>query len=115
MAPEALEALVAANEDLFDPRWRGIEFGCGWGELFTEMLNRCRRKGAPPITITKEKMGSLRFYFADQSHPVGGEIRSEAMERSQRTCEICGVPGRTKAIRPGSIATRCSIHEGPEK
>lgn len=110
MTLDELEALVAVNKDLFDPRWRGVEFGPGWGELLAEMLARCRRESAPPITIKKEKTGALMIYFADQSHPLGREIRSETMERSQRICEICGASGECLIIKPGLRATRCKEH-----
>ncbi len=110
MTSEELEALVAVNKDLFDPRWRGIEFSPGWGVLFVEILDRCRREGAPPITMTKQKLGSLRIYFADQSHHIAREIRDEAMRRSAAICEVCGAPGTGVIVTPGFRATRCEEH-----
>lgn len=110
MTAEDLEALVAANADLFDPKWQGIEFGPGWTDLFTEMLDRCRRDRAPVIIRTKEKLGTLRVYFADQAHPVARSIREEAMRRSADTCEICGSPGSPSHPGPGFLATRCQDH-----
>ncbi len=115
MKPEDLEALVVVYKDLFDPRWRGIEFGCGWGDLFAELLIRCRTEKIPPITTTKEKMGTMRFYFADQFHPASRAIRQEAMDRSAGLCEICGAPGETEILRPGYLATRCALHKSQEK
>jgi hypothetical protein len=110
MSPHVLEALVAENQDLLDPRWRGIEFGPGWTDLFGEMLTRCRECQAPAITRSKEKLGTLRLHFSDQVHPVAREIRAETMLRSERICEICGNEGRLVIIEPGFIATRCEAH-----
>lgn len=110
MSPQDLADLVAENEDLFDAKWRGIEFGPGWGELFTEMLDRCRREGAPPIRITKEKLGTLRISFSDQSNPNARRIREEAIHRSSAICEVCGSPGLHSHPHPGFLATRCRSH-----
>ena len=110
MSSAGLEALVAANRDLFHARWRGIEFGSGWGELFVEMLDRCRNERPPLITASKEKFGSLRLYFEDQSHLVGRTLREEAMRRSGRICEMCGAEGVSLIITAGVRGTRCPTH-----
>lgn len=110
MTPKDLEAMVAANRDLFHTRWRGLEFGSGWGELFSQILDQCRHTRAPLITVTKEKLGSLRACFEDQSHPTGRAIREQAMRRSEVICEVCGRPGTTVVIAPGFVGTRCRDH-----
>ena len=111
MSIEELEDLVRASADLFDARWPGVEFLPGWGEVFAGLLDRCRRDRAPLITKTKQKLGTMRVYFADQAHPIARAIRQEAMRRSATICEVCGRPGTTVLITPGDVGTRCRDHK----
>ena len=85
----------------------------GWVPLVDRLLRRIDAALQPEdregfqISQVKEKFGGLRVY-----HSGGDEIEAmvdEADEEAQRTCEVCGAPGR-KRTGGGWIAVRCDKH-----
>ena len=66
---------------------------------------------------TKSKFGSLRVFFALAGVPGPPEsvwrlvraVIDRAEERSARTCERCGAPGRTRDV-DGWLTTLCDRH-----
>lgn len=84
----------------------------GWVPLVARLLERIDPALAPEdrqsfrITQIKEKFGGLRCY-----HNGGVDIEmmvDAADEEAQRTCEVCGAPGRKRT--GGWIAVRCDEH-----
>jgi len=60
------------------------------------------------IDQIKEKHGGLRFYFSEIDYHQVSEIIEAAEEKSSKTCEICGKPGK---LRNGDWrVTRCNTH-----
>jgi hypothetical protein len=54
----------------------------------------------------KEKFGTLRFYMDGPSTPEMDAAIRVAEDKSCKTCEYCGAPG--KATRGGWVKTLCS-------
>jgi hypothetical protein len=80
----------------------GLECGNGWKEILTDLAEtverhniRLREKGLPVVEATqvKEKFGGLRVYTSHVDDFIDGAI--EMAERAcERTCEVCGSPGK---------------------
>ena len=96
-----------------------FECGDGWGKIFEGLSIRLDPYAATDglmITQVKQKLGSLTVYVE-----VDGDDRSEkaellesvdrwrklASEESNRTCEICGAPGRIRGRPFRFIQTLC--------
>lgn len=91
-----------------------IACGDGWYRLI-ERLCACvqsladhRHLPQPRAVQVKEKLGGLRFYWAD-----GGDERVAAMTHyaeslSLHVCEVCGAPGAL--VREDCLRTRCDLH-----
>jgi hypothetical protein len=60
------------------------------------------------VVQVKAKLGTLRFYVSHHTEAIDGRI-GEAQEKSSRTCEVCGRPG--KWLESGySIRVVCDTH-----
>lgn len=73
-----------------DDGWFNILYVlCGQINAYTEFNN------TPEVTINqvKEKYGGLRFYFTGGDKTIDNLV-SYAERLSERTCEICGSPGK---------------------
>src|SRR3972149_5872890 len=71
--------------------------GCvlpGWGELVEKCFQACLKTGTW-IYQVKEKYGALRFYIGSAPQWVNNLIHWAEVD-SQKTCEICGQPGRAR-------------------
>lgn len=62
-------------------------------------------------TQIKEKFGTLRFYYNGGDDYISGLV-SMAEEFSNRTCENCGNPGKSRGN--GWLYTACDFHTKPE-
>jgi hypothetical protein len=90
----------------------GIECGDGWFDLINEAcakIEELNRQHGYNIQVhqIKEKYGTLRFYVNNYTDGVDAII-SEAEEKSETTCEICGKPG--KLYTDGWCVTVCDEH-----
>jgi hypothetical protein len=81
----------------------GIECGDGWFQVIWDLCRELEALGVVAEQI-KEKMGCLRVYGYNLSTEAWDAI-ARAEERSERTCEICGKPGRL--IPGGWVVVRC--------
>ncbi|MEF2554011.1 hypothetical protein VQ042_22160 [Aurantimonas sp. A2-1-M11] len=101
------ERFPALLRDAFD-----ISPPPGWVPLVARLLERVDAALASEdrqhfrISQIKEKFGGLRCY-----HNGGEDIETmvdAADEEAQRTCEVCGAPGRKRT--GGWITVRCDKH-----
>jgi hypothetical protein len=61
------------------------------------------------VVQVEAKLGTLRFYVSQHTEAIDGRI-AEAQEKSSRTCEVCGQPG--KWLESGySIRVVCDTHD----
>lgn len=115
------EKLVQAFPKLYrnvggDPRktcmaW-GFECGDGWFQLIWDLSAQLE-----PLVVgtdrcamqVKEKFGTLRFYVTNSTDQIE-ELISEAEDRSETTCEVCGSQDATASKGPW-ITTRCKEHQ----
>jgi hypothetical protein len=82
-----------------------LSVGPGWGKILTwlYLFKPCHVQ----VTQVKEKYGGLRFYVG--SAPIWyHEMIHRAENRSERTCEVCGKPG--KIYTKGWYICRCPKH-----
>ena len=87
----------------------GFECGDGWfkiiDQLSADITALDKRDGTTTIaTQVKEKFGGLRFYIQSGSDAVFALI-DEAEALSERTCEMCGEPGKLRG--KGWVSTLC--------
>lgn len=86
-------------------RW-GFECGDGWFRLLHDLSSAIEeeafRQGLDPDSASwpkasqvKEKFGTLRFYMGVQRGEMGNLI-DQAAERSEHTCETCGLEGELR-------------------
>jgi len=93
-----------------------FECGDGWFDLLDELsakletLNLTVLKDFPvEAEQVKEKYGTLRFYVNRYDYGVE-ELIDAACEKSEKTCETCGCPGRLRG--ENWFTTRCDqCHE----
>jgi hypothetical protein len=76
----------------------GFECGDGWFnilDVLCEKINKHCEKNDIDVTVAqvKEKFGGLRFYYNGGDYTVD-DLVSFAESLSERTCEICGSPGK---------------------
>lgn len=98
-------------------RGHGCEIACGNGwydilnQLCFELQNISDRTGEQ-ITATqiKEKFGGLRFY-ADGANAEHETAITEAENKAEKTCEVCGSPGRLRTEKRSWIKTLCNEHD----
>ena len=89
----------------------GFECGDGWFDLIKklcEKLNALNLKNFRVIQV-KEKFGGLRFYIGPVKTKKADKVFrliDKATEKSYRTCEACGRPG--KPNKEGWIKTLCN-------
>ena len=95
--------LVAKYPELFkdyggDPvrtamAW-GMDCDSGWYDIIEEFCATVSKLENPPyFQQIKEKFGSLRLYMSHYDEEVNKAERI-AEEKSARTCEVCGKPGK---------------------
>jgi len=88
----------------------GFETGDGWfaiiDQLSADITALDKRDGTTTIaTQVKEKFGGLRFYIESGSDTIFDLIdKAEAL--SERTCEMCGEPGKLRG--KGWVSTMCA-------
>ncbi|MDF1822197.1 MAG: hypothetical protein P1U64_11505 [Alcanivoracaceae bacterium] len=93
----------------------GLAIGDGWLNLIdllcTSLQNLTDHNGAPQVVAcqVKQKFGGLRFYVNDHSSEQGVLI-DQAELMAQRTCEICGAPGKRVSLDGWVVAT-CIKHK----
>lgn len=104
--------LIFAKADL---PW-GLECGVGWDVLLASMFDKIEpvlavapKSKFRPLQI-KEKFGALRFYYEAKGFDKASQAKisaavDEAETASQRTCEVCGQPGKIR--RTNWIRTVC--------
>lgn len=97
----------------------GFSHGDGWFDIVYKLSQKLEKliiqykkenpdDPEPPCAMqVKEKFGTLRFYLShgtDEMH----ELTNDAEEKSAKTCEQCGRPGKTRSTR--WIRTLCEEH-----
>jgi hypothetical protein len=90
-----------------------LDVGDGWLPLLDDLARLFVQFGSEVrVTQVKEKFGLLNVYTAGGATPEAlGAIRL-AGAISNRTCEVCGNPGRT-GDRRGWSSVRCAV-DAPE-
>lgn len=83
--------------------------GAGWRLIVRHLVADLFRVGwEGGVTTVKEKFGALRFYCNGDSTPALWHAINCAEDRSVRTCEECGEPGRLRGN--GWLYTSCDEH-----
>lgn len=78
---------------------KSFECGDGWALIFIELgifiETHCEKNALPmpKILQIKEKFGSLTCYLSGADETINKKL-NELSARSERTCEICGRPGK---------------------
>jgi len=86
----------------------GFECGNGWYNIIDELCEKLTEIEDVVAVQVKEKFGGLRFYIggtSKENHDKIYDLISEAEEKSYKTCENCGKPG--KLIKGGWLYTSC--------
>ena len=110
---DILNRLEQKYPTLFEIYRRGggnlIEVAEGWFDL----IDRCCAEvitndpTAQAVQI-KEKFGGLRFYLdTNEQERAARKIIAKYEDESERTCEICGKPGKTRNYTKYYIRTVC--------
>lgn len=99
-------------------RWLGFRCGDGWFELILELSINLETivktqqiehglsgKYLPWVVQIKEKFGGLNYYMSAQNDEMRDLIHA-AGQRSEKTCETCGKPGKTRNL-DGWCYTEC--------
>lgn len=92
----------------------GLEVGNGWFPLLYFTLRWadeiCIETGGELIlTQIKEKFGLLQIHSEWLTDDID-DLFESAEETSALICEICGRPGKSKAVSGRWIITRCEVH-----
>lgn len=91
----------------------GIECGDGWFGIIWDLCEAVEREVKTKniegfeVVQVKEKFGGLRFYCDNSTHEILELVRI-AEEKSYKTCEVCGKPGKVR--NNGWISTLCDEH-----
>jgi hypothetical protein len=88
----------------------GCEHGDGWFKIIEELCEKIKNYEDVEFLQIKEKFGGLRVYVGGVPEAVHKAIE-EAEGKSEKTCEICGEPGK---IRGGGWLT-CFCDKCKEK
>lgn len=84
----------------------GCEVGDGWSDIIYELCKKIDESGEDVIiSQVKEKFGLIRFYTLGHSDQVDEWI-TEAENKSSKTCEVCGKPGKQQ--NRGWLYTMCN-------
>jgi hypothetical protein len=89
----------------------GFEVGSGWFNLLWELSEKLEKY---PINVSqvKSKFAMLHYYFSysesisDEDCSIVGNLIDEAEKKSNKICEDCGKPGKTRDIK-GWFWTLC--------
>lgn len=112
MTPQKERKLFDAFPNLYRGRVKSIQkslmsfgFQCddGWLDLIWNLSlkieDSARKSGIEPLSEAwpeavqvKEKLGTLRFHLRQPTEAMRTLIH-EAFEESEKTCEVCGMPG----------------------
>ena len=129
MSPEKTEQLYSAFPGLYRGKdkipqeslmYQGFECDDGWFDLIWKLSagieNAARIEGLDPdgdgwpeATQVKQKFGALRFYIRNASDEIRTLI-GEAVEASEKICEICGAPGSRDINNRRNVKTVCADH-----
>jgi hypothetical protein len=114
--PELYQGMLQPDDDY--PMQYGFECEDGWFDLIYKlsseivMLSRGLRIGTPTASQVKQKLGELRFHFADDIPEQFYNLTDTAKANSKMTCEVCGKPGKTGRVGKNErwIQTLCDNH-----
>jgi len=92
----------------------GIEVGDGWYDILDRLCEKIEGvfqeepnlRGTFRAVQVKEKYGGLRFY-TNYHHDKISEFIREAEIEADKTCEVCGAPGKPNDM--GWISVMCDI------
>lgn len=82
----------------------GFECGDGWFKIIYDLSKKLTEliRALPSVdhccfraSQVKEKFGTLRFYMTCETDEMTAAI-DEAVELSEKTCELCGQPGELR-------------------
>ena len=101
-------------------RWLGFRCGDGWFELILVLsmnIEKIVKKlqvehgltetDLPFVVQVKEKFGGLNYYMSAANDEISELIR-KAGKRSEKICETCGKPGKTRNVK-GWCYTECEL------
>lgn len=88
----------------------GIECGDGWYNILDELFSELNKHDVQLMQV-KEKFGGLRVYLNGGSDEVYNLI-DKAEEKSFKTCESCGNPGKNQEINYWlyTVCEECKKH-----
>ena len=107
--------MSARNSDWVDPLPRPV-CGPGWTALielaFEKMADVVRPAGCRvTVAFTEQKYGSLRIEALASDPTIQADVEQillDAEDASERTCELCGKPGRMRGQE--WLVVRCDEH-----
>ncbi|RLD64344.1 MAG: hypothetical protein DRJ01_01115 [Bacteroidetes bacterium] len=84
----------------------GFECGDGWFDIIWDLCEKIEPLVDEEFNVfqVKEKFGGLRFYV-DGSSDIVYDLITEAEDKAEVTCEVCGKPGKSRG--GGWIRTLC--------
>lgn len=110
MTPEKEKELVKKTPNLFysEDECRsqlpinlfGVECDDGWFDLISDTLEKISniassKEYETKVDQIKEKYGTLRIYLNLETEEMS-KIINEAVQKSEKTCESCGNPGKLR-------------------
>lgn len=127
MSPELDKKLVEDFPLLFSDRYKPMTETCmcwgfavedGWEPIIREAAEKLEHliqnfvkehpdRDYPRASQVKEKFGTLRFYLTSGTDEMWN-IVSEAEQKSETTCEVCGHIG--ELVEGGWLQTLCEEH-----
>ena len=87
----------------------GFECGDGWFKIIEEVCEKLKDIEGFRFDQVKEKFGMLAIYYTsldDENAEYVREVIDEAENKSVKTCEICGEPGKRESHN-GWLAVEC--------
>lgn len=110
------QELVSRFPSLYHPNF-GFECGDGWYHLLLDLSQKLEEeilkhpkdsRGNYQATQVKEKFAGLRFYMSSSTNEMENII-ANAEDQAEKTCEVCGNPGKVETGRHW-LKTRCVDH-----
>lgn len=127
MRKELDEQLCREFPNLYRNRGKSMQETCmcwgfdcddGWFQIIYDLSKKLeaeilklpeKQRSFYGASQVKEKYGGLRFYVDSYTDEIGSLIR-EAEEKSEKTCEVCGAPGKIRSHHKWYYCS-CEDHE----
>jgi hypothetical protein len=111
---QELEDSLRVNYPYFFEKLDFIECRDGWFEIISDLCRDLdniiseQQDKDYYFEQIKQKFGGLRVYMNRENDAIRDTLQ-KAEDRSYKTCEVCGIPGKTVSVR-GWLFTLCEDH-----